>query len=348
MTLKSSGMIMFMRLAWIHLAALHRRDVDLHGLGLVHGAQLRRRCRGPGRRTGMPVFWVNGSPNAAMADFFHTPPNTKAVTGGSAALARRVSVAEAARAARDPAKPGPARRGIARRSSPRVSSSTSRRRAQMSSIDRSSLVVAIDRLMLLSLMRVRRLASDCVAAALAKVNIASPIRMAEAAAMVGSEVACTPDQILTATGLPTPPSTNVATSNSCAECTNAKMRADDDAGRDDRQRDAQDRPQRMRAVDDGGALEVDVGAAQARGGVDDDERHAAHRMRAGETDDGVDQAERHEEQVGRQRRDDRRRHQRAQDERAEQRFCRNDVAGQREGGGHAEQRRDRGGERCRP
>ncbi len=68
-------------------------------------------------------------------------------------------------------------------------------------------------------------------AALAKVNIASPIRIAEAAAIVGSEVACTPDQIFTATGLPTPPSTNMATSSSCAECTNAKIAADHDAGR---------------------------------------------------------------------------------------------------------------------
>ena len=41
--------------------------------------------------------------------------------------------------------------------------------------------------------------------------------MAEAAAMVGSDVAWTPDQIFTATGLPTPPRTKVATSNSCAE-----------------------------------------------------------------------------------------------------------------------------------
>src|ERR1700738_1252130 len=69
----------------------------------------------------------------------------------------------------------------------------------------------------------RRRARDWVAAALAKVRMASPMRMAEAAAMVGSEVACTPDQIFTATGLPSPPSTKVAISNSCAECTNAKI-----------------------------------------------------------------------------------------------------------------------------
>src|ERR1700738_946503 len=69
----------------------------------------------------------------------------------------------------------------------------------------------------------RRRARDWVAAALAKVRMASPMRMAEAAAMVGSEVACTPDQIFTATGLPSPPSTKLATSSSCAEWTNARI-----------------------------------------------------------------------------------------------------------------------------
>ena len=48
----------------------------------------------------------------------------------------------------------------------------------------------------------------------------------------------------------------------------------------------------------------------------------------------------HEQQIGRQRGDDRRRHQRAQDQRAQQRFRRNDVADQREGGRHAEHRRE--------
>ena len=49
------------------------------------------------------------------------------------------------------------------------------------------------------------------------------MRIAEAAAIVGSEVACTSDQIFTVTGLPTPPSTNIAMSSSCAECTKARI-----------------------------------------------------------------------------------------------------------------------------
>ena len=40
--------------------------------------------------------------------------------------------------------------------------------------------------------------------------------------MIGFEVACTSDQIFTVAGLPTPLSTNVAMSSSCAEWTKAR------------------------------------------------------------------------------------------------------------------------------
>ncbi len=54
----------------------------------------------------MPVCLVNGSPNAVMADFFQTPPNTKAVTGGSAACAVGRSAGRLASSA-DPANARP-------------------------------------------------------------------------------------------------------------------------------------------------------------------------------------------------------------------------------------------------
>src|SRR5262245_277781 len=81
---------------------------------------------------GMPVFCVNGSPNAVMADFLQLPPNMKAVTGGSAAALGRAQYGSIASAA-VPANALPSALMNSRRSRLRVASRIARSRAQVSS-----------------------------------------------------------------------------------------------------------------------------------------------------------------------------------------------------------------------
>src|SRR6185312_4318706 len=211
----------------------------------------------------MPVFLVNGSPKAFVAAFFQAPPNTKAVTGSVAASARAIAPGKRASAA-PPSKP-PSDLMSARRPRPRLSTSAVRKRSHSASVDR------------FGSSRIRFTLSASLAAAARQPLRRSDARQGEDSksdqdrgggryCRVGGRLHAGPDfhgnRLADAAEHENGDEKFVRRMH---ECQNG---ADDDAGRDDRQRDADDRPQRRRTVDDGGALQVAVGAAQAGAGID--------------------------------------------------------------------------------
>src|SRR5579863_7010953 len=241
----------------------------------------------------MPVFLVNGSPKALAAAFCQSPPKTKAVMGcgAASALAKAPNNADSA----EPPNAPPSARMNSLRPSPRVSSNTAPRRAHVSSTPKSRCLNVIARTPALSVApaRQRLRARD---AHESQNRQPDQDRGSSRNRRVRRRLNVRPD--FHRDRLADAAQHEHRDEQLVRRMHESKDRADDDAWRDDRQRYADNRPQRRSAMNDRGPFQIAVGAAQTCGGVDHYERHAADRVRAGQTYDRVVQAERNEEQIG--------------------------------------------------